>query len=577
MRCAAQLRRVKAMRHVDCGSGLWPRTTTSAAPEIAGGGCSHHIKRGPSPGFGMSTAAERLSLEHFTVHYAHAERPALSDISLSLRAGACLGVVGESGSGKSTLALALIGLLPVSARQTGSLRCKGARVAFDDARAWRALRGRHIGYVFQDAAASLHPLRSVYAQLHEMLRDDARVLAALREVGLATDTHFLRRLPHQLSGGQRQRLMIALALALAPPILICDEPTSALDSLANAGILVLLRRLKRDRGLALLFVSHDLDAVAAIADELLVLRAGICEAQGATASVLASDQAYVSALRNCRPRLRGNPQRLGVADATLLPRPAAGPVVIAVTHLHARYQDRVALSDLTFVVRRGQTLGVIGASGSGKSTLARVLLALQVSVAERMQVAGADPRRLRGVALKRWRRRVQIVFQDPGTALDPQQRVGEVIGEALDLHRLVASTSARTARITQLLADVRLSSELIDRYPHQLSGGQKQRVAIARALATDPEILICDEAVSALDVSVQAEVLNLLADLRDLRQLSLIFIGHDLAAMSFIADQLLVIDQGHIVEAGATADVLGNPQHAVTRALIAALPARLLA
>ncbi|MDZ4811049.1 MAG: ABC transporter ATP-binding protein [Pseudomonadota bacterium] len=525
----------------------------------------------------MSAAIARLSLEHFTVQYLHAERPALSDISFGLRAGACLGVVGESGSGKSTLALALIGLLPGSARQTGSLHCEGGRVAFKDVRAWRALRGHHIGYVFQDAAASLHPLRSVYAQLHEMLRDDARVLAALHEVGLATDRNFLRRQPHQLSGGQRQRLMIALALALAPPILICDEPSSALDALASAAILDLLQRLKLERGLALLFVSHDLDAVAAIADELLVLRAGICELQGATASVLASDQAYVSELRNSRPRLRGNPQRLGAGDATPLPRPAAGPVVIEVAKLQARYQDRLALSDLAFVLRRGQTLGVMGASGSGKSTLARVLLALQAPAQGRMQVAGADPRQLRGRALKQWRRRVQIVFQDPGTALDPQQRVGEAIGEALDLHRLVASASERTARITQLLADVRLSSELIDRYPHQLSGGQKQRVAIARALATDPEVLICDEAVSALDVSVQAEVLNLLADLRDQRQLSLIFIGHDLAAMSFISDQLLVLDQGRIVEAGATADVLGDPQHAVTRALIAALPPRLRA
>jgi peptide/nickel transport system ATP-binding protein len=519
-------------------------------------------------------APARLTLTHYTLHYTGSDRPALSDISIQLRDGECLGVVGESGSGKSSLALALIGLLPAAAHQQGALHWQDRSLNLQDAATWRDLRGRGIGYVFQDASASLHPLRSVHAQLREMLPDDERVCAALQEVGLASDKEFLRRYPHQISGGQRQRLMIALALAAAPKVLICDEPTSALDALASAGILGLLGQLKRERGLALMFVSHDLAAVQAIADHLLVLRSGVREAQGQTAAVLGSRQPYVDELRAHRPSLLNNPARLGSADAPSRPQP--GATAVQVSGVHARYRNRHALSELAFSVRRGQTLGVIGASGSGKSTLARVLLALQAAMAGQMQIAGVDPRGLRGTALKHWRRRVQIVFQDPGTALDPRQRVGEAIAEALDLHGLAASIQDRNERIARLLADVRLQPELIDRFPHQLSGGQKQRVAIARALATDPEVLVCDEAVSALDVSVQAGVLNLLADLRDQRQLCMIFIGHDLAAMSFIADQLLVLDRGRIVETGATSEVLGNPQHAVTRALIAALPQPLL-
>jgi peptide/nickel transport system ATP-binding protein len=512
----------------------------------------------------------RLKLDHYSLHYAGSAKPALSDISISVCDGECLGVVGESGSGKSSLALALIGLLPASAHQKGELRWQDRQLGLDAAAAWCRLRGREIGYVFQDASASLHPLRSLRSQLREMLTEDTRICAALQEVGLASDDEFLRRYPHQISGGQRQRLMIALALAASPKLLICDEPTSALDTLASAGILSLLCQLKQERKLALIFVSHDLNAVQIVADRILVLRGGICEAAGDTAAVLDSDQAYVRELRANRPRLMHNPARLG--DAKAAARPEPGAVVVDVAGLQARYRDRASLSGLAFAVRRGQTLGVIGASGSGKSTLARVLLALQAAEAQTLQIAGADPRALRGSMLKRWRARVQIVFQDPGTALDPRQRVRDAIGEALDLHGLSVAKGERETRIAQLLADVRLPVELMDRYPHQLSGGQKQRVAIARALATNPEVLICDEAVSALDVSVQAGVLNLLADLRDQRQLCVIFIGHDLAAMSFIADQILVLDRGHIVEMGATAEVLGSPRHVVTKALMAAVP-----
>jgi len=412
----------------------------------------------------------------------------------------------------------------------------------------------------------------VFAQLGEMLANASEMTAALAEVGLPSDRSFLDRHPHQLSGGQRQRLMIALALAARSDLLICDEPTSALDTLASAGVLKLLRQLQQERGLALVLVSHDLDAVASIADDLLVLRDGRAEAQGPTRQVLGSDHPYVRLLLASRPRIRGNPARLGVTTEPTAPRPPAGALLVEVRGLSAHHGGRRALADIALSLRAGQTLGIIGLSGSGKSTLARTLLALHAADAERLLIAGVDPQQLRGSALRQWRRRVQVVFQDPGSALDPRQRVRDCIGEGLDLHALATRPALREARIRELLADVRLDVELIDRYPHQLSGGQQQRVAIARALATAPELLICDEAISALDVSVQAGVLNLLADLRDQRGLGLIFIGHDLAAMQFIADHLIVLDRGRIVEAGSTADVLGAPRHSLTQSLLAAVP-----
>lgn len=519
-----------------------------------------------------SDPTSTLELGEFSLRYPGAARWAVNGVSFALRPGQCLGIVGESGSGKSSLALALIGLHATGVEQTGQLQVCGNALGVGDERAWRALRGHTIGYIFQDAAVSLHPLRSVRAQLGEMLANVTETTAALAEVGLPSDRGFLDRHPHQLSGGQRQRLMIALALAARPKLLICDEPTSALDTLASAGVLQLLRQLKQERGLALVLVSHDLDAVATIADALLVLRDGRVEAQGPTRQVLGSDQPYVRLLLASRPRLHGNPPRLGVTAKEVAPRPPPGAVLVEVRGLSAHHAGRRALADIALSLRAGQTLGIIGVSGSGKSTLARTLLALHAADAESLLIAGADPQQLRGSALRQWRRRVQVVFQDPGSALDPRQRVRDCIGEALDLHALAVRPEQREARIRQLLADVQLDVELIDRYPHQLSGGQQQRVAIARALATSPDLLICDEAISALDVSVQAGVLNLLADLRDQRGLGLIFIGHDLAAMRFIADQLIVLDRGRIVEAGSTADVLGAPRHALTQSLLAAVP-----
>lgn len=502
----------------------------------------------------MSVA--KLSVRQLCVRYRDGD-VVLRDLGFDLAAGECLAVLGESGSGKSTLARTLIGLLPNGARTNGELRFDGE--VLDIAAAAR-LRGRGIGMVFQDAAASLHPLRRIGVQLSEALRRaqaGRTVSDALGEVGLDASSTFATRYPYELSGGQRQRVMIALALAASPELLIADEVTSALDPLAAREILEVLARLQRDRRLALLFISHDLLAVRHLADRVLLLRHGVVDALVDKAFFFAtppSDYARVllaAAVRGAAPLL------------------VSGTAVLQVQALSADYAERPALRDIDLALPRGGALGVIGASGSGKSTLARVLLALQSGHARTLQIAGADPFVLSHAARKSWRRRVQIVFQDPGMALDPRMTVAETLLEPLRLHGIGDATT-RAARVLELLASVQLDATLAPRYPQQLSGGQKQRVAIARALALDPELLVCDEAVSALDLPVQAEILALLQDLQRMRGLSLVFISHDLAAVRVLCDRVLVLEQGRVVEHGATVDVLLRPQHAHTRALLAA-------
>ena len=484
----------------------------------------------------------------------------LRQIGFELAPGECLAVLGESGSGKSTLARALIGLLPPGASVSGTLRFAGELLT---AKRHAQLRGRRIAMVFQDAAASLHPLRRIGVQLDEALRRAASatsVAAALREVGLDEAAGFAARSPHQLSGGQRQRVMIALALAASPQLLIADELTSALDPLAAQGVLELLDRLRRERAMALLFISHDLHAVRRVAGRVLLLHAGAVDALAVADAFFAQPPSALA-------------QQL-VAAAALRRPPAevvAAPIV-EVRGLGADYARHPALREVSFALARGAALGVVGASGSGKSTLARVLLALQRGHAQSLRIAGADPFALSASARKAWRRKVQIVFQDPGSALDPRLRVADCLSEPLALHGHGAR-AGWPQRVRELLAAVQLAPELAQRLPHQLSGGQKQRVAIARALALDPEVLVCDEALSALDRTVQAGILDLLQQLQRERKLTLVFISHDLATVRALCDRVLVLEHGRVVEHGATAAVLADPQHAHTRALIAAAAA----
>ncbi len=501
-------------------------------------------------------------------------RRLLGPLDLELHAGDCLGLVGESGSGKSLTALALLGLLPTGLRAQGGLMHNGVKLAIGG-REHAALRGRLFGWVPQDPLAALHPLRTVGSQLVETLRVAHRnsaaeaqreAVALLEQVQLPDPAQALHKHPHQFSGGQRQRVAIALALALRPRVLIADEPTSALDARIARDILDLLDRLRREQGLATLLVSHDLPLVGAYAQRLLVLQRGDVVERGDTHTVFARPQhAYT--------------RELLAADALapLAPPPAAGAVLLRGEQLRVRYPRaaRDALAGVSIELRRGEGLALVGESGSGKSTLGRALLKLLRGVHGRVcwiegdqviDLASLDRR-----ALRRLRARTGVVFQDPYASLDPRMRVREIITEPLRIHGL-GDAASQHAKAAELLHAVGLDASMAERWPHQFSGGQRQRIAIARALATDPQLLVCDEAVSALDAHHRAAILALLVRLKAERGLALLFVTHDLAAAAAVAERIAVLEHGRIVETGPTAQVLRAPQHAHTRALLAARP-----
>jgi peptide/nickel transport system ATP-binding protein len=495
---------------------------------------------------------------------------AVGPLSFALDAGQGLGLVGESGSGKSLTLLALLGLLPPGAHAAGRLQFQGR--GYDLARdALAPLRGAGLGLVFQDALASLHPLRCIGDQLVETLRAAApalprsvaqdRALEWLERVGLEQPPRVFAALPHRLSGGQRQRAMIALALAPGPRVLLADEPTSALDVQTQAGIVALLRQLQRELGLALLFVGHDLAVVGALCDTLLVLRDGREIEQGPRDAVLrAPRQEYTQQLvaaQRPAPRAPGD----AVAPAT--------PALLQVARLGVRYPRAAcdAVAGAALALARGRTLALVGESGSGKSTLARAVLRLVDAMPQAsIRFDGVELAGLRGGALKPLRRRMQVVFQDPYASLDPRLRIADIVAEPLRIHGLPRDR----ARLAALLAAVELPEAALDRYPHQFSGGQRQRIAIARALASEPELLVCDEAVSALDALVRAQVLALLLRLQRERGLALLFVTHDLDVAAALADEVAVMQAGRIVEQGPAAEVLQRPQHPYTRALLAA-------
>ena len=510
-----------------------------------------------------------VELEAVQVHAG--ERRLLGPLSLALEAGQCLGLVGESGSGKSLTGLALLGLLPPGLRASGVLRHRDAPVALGSA-AHHALRGRGIGWVPQDPLASLHPLRTVGAQLVETLtvlrgltrraaREAARELLA--KVQLPDPGAAFARHPHQFSGGQRQRIAIALALAAQPQVLIADEPTSALDARIARDILDLLDGLRREDGLALLLISHDLPLVGAYAQRVQVLRAGEPIEAGDTAALFAAPtHAYTRELLDA--------DRL--PPAPVAPASTAAPLLQA-QGLRVRYRGARtdALADVALELRRGEGLALVGESGSGKSTLGRALLRLLHGASGRVLFDGEDVTAMDRAALRRWRAKVGVVFQDPYASLDPRLRVADIVAEPLRIHGR-GDARTRHARAAELLAAVGLPEAMLDRYPHQFSGGQRQRIAIARALATDPALLVCDEAVSALDAHHRAAVLDLLAKLKRERGLALLFVTHDLVAAAAVAESIAVLEAGRIVETGATREVLHAPRHPHTRALVAARP-----
>ena len=482
-------------------------------------------------------------------------------VSFDVAPGECLAIVGESGSGKTMTANALLGLSP------GRVTADELLIDGNDARRyrereWRAVRGRTAALVSQDALVALDPLRRVGAEVAETVEVHGRsmsraeigrrVIQSLEAVAIPDPAARARQYPHELSGGLRQRALIASALAAGPSILIADEPTTALDVTVQAQILALLADLKR-RGLAVLLISHDLAVVGRIADRVAVMKDGEFVETGPTAEVLANPQhEYTRALLAAVP----------VAKAETA---VDGDVVLSARGLRATYGARVAVDDVSFDVRHGQTLGIVGESGSGKSTVARLLLGLERPDAGTVLLGGEEWSSLKESSRRPQRGRIQLIEQDPFGAFDPRWTVARIVGEAVALGE--PSTSVR---VLELLAQVGLDHSHASRRPSQLSGGQRQRVAIARALARRPQILVCDEPVSALDTSIQAQVLDLLGALQRELGLAMVFISHDLGVIAALSDEILVMKDGATVEHGTASTVLHSPQHAFTRELLAA-------
>lgn len=518
-----------------------------------------------------------VELRDFRVRFGGAV--AVNGVSLTLRPGETLALAGESGSGKSLTALGIAGLAPPAARLSGSLRIDGREMLGAPEREWRALRGARIGMVFQEAMGSLNPSMRVGAQIaeaitahHPLPRAEiaSRVLGALAEVGLPDPHGKAAAFPYQLSGGQQQRVMIAMALAADPALLIADEPTTALDATVQAQILALLGALQARRGLAMLFVSHDLAVVAGIAQQVAVMRDGLVVEAGPTAQVFAApSHLYTSTLLASRP---GRTAHVRTGDATAAPALEVCDLSVVFRPHRIGGAPLRAVDGVSLTIAPGEALGLVGESGSGKSTLARAAVGLAVPTEGTIRVFSRDPNTAGG--RRAMARAVQMVFQDAAGSLNPRLTVAQILAEPLAIHRL-CPRGQRRAHAARLLKEVGLATKHLDRYPHQLSGGQRQRVAIARALAVNPRLLVCDEPVSALDMTVQAQVLDLLGRIRRERGLTLLFIGHDLEAVGAVSERIAVMKDGRVVEINAADAVLHQPVTAYAQALVAAMPRRL--
>jgi peptide/nickel transport system ATP-binding protein len=507
---------------------------------------------------------------------------AVENISFDVNAGEILCLLGESGSGKSIIAFSIMGLLPDNVRvSAGEIQLGGEDLQKLSPNELRAKRGDDIAMVFQEPMTALNPVMSCGEQLDELLAEHtqlssserkAKTLAMFEAVKLPEPDRIYASYPHQLSGGQRQRIMIAMALILEPKLLIADEPTTALDVTTQAEVLALIKTLQRERGTAVLFITHDMGVVAEIADRVVVLQHGKqVEAGDKTQVLTLPREDYTKMLIAAVPPIEPPELRHQFDGAPMLSVNSLCKTYTSGGWFQKKRETRAA-NLVSFDVRPGETVGIVGESGSGKSTVARCITRLidptkgEVSLRDSKLHLGSRE------DLKLARKRIQIIFQDPYRSLDPRQRVGEAIIEG-PLNFGVARETA-LARARELMALVRLSPDVLSRYPNEFSGGQRQRISIARALALDPEVLICDEAVSALDVSVQAQVLELLEEIQTRLKLAIVFITHDLRVAAQICDRVLVMSKGHVVEQGATRDVFLTPAHAYTKALLASAPGR---
>ena len=543
------------------------------------------------------------------LHIAFNGVQAVNNLSFTMARGETLAIVGESGSGKSLTALALMGLLPPAAKVQGTLNLHADEhypLHHLTPQQWRSVRGKHIAMIFQEPMSALNPVMKIGKQLSEVITahdntttKQAKKLAIewLAKVQLPVPAEVYERYPHQLSGGQKQRVMIAMAMCNHPALLIADEPTTALDATVQQDIVALMRSLQQQQHTSMIFITHDLALAAQIADNVLVMYKGQAIEYGPVQQVLRSpEHPYTQALLACRPSPAHKGHRLPVVEDFLngsgsethsaihQPRPIApaAPKILQVNNLRVWFatqknllgkttQHFKAVDGVTFELKQGEVLGLVGESGCGKSTLSRSLLGLLPVHEGQIIYNGQDIAHLTPQAWKPLRREIQMIFQDPFASLNPRITVGDMLKEPLRIHHIVPANMLEN-EAARLLDMVQLPKEALRRYPHQFSGGQRQRISIARALAMRPKLLVCDESVSALDVSVQAQILNLLKELQAEFNLSYLFISHDLSVVHYISDRVMVMQAGKIVEAGQAEQVLYHPTDSYTKKLVAAMP-----
>jgi peptide/nickel transport system ATP-binding protein len=532
---------------------------------------------------------------------------AVKGIGFDIPTNATVALVGESGSGKSVTSLSILGLLPKENATVlaGSEIVYGGRNLVELGQdELRKLRGADISMIFQEPMTSLNPVFTVGFQLTEVLRMHMgmgpaqarkRAISLLAEVGIPDPEFKINAYPSQMSGGQQQRVMIAMAIACEPKLLIADEPTTALDVTIQKQILDLIAALQKKHQMSVLFITHDLAVVGEIANYVVVMRNGEIREQGPAKSVFENPQdAYTKALLQCRPRLDRRPARLPVIEDFMNGHGKAmhltdrkrgidrgDPIILDVRHLGKDFYSREglfgrrkfeAVKDVSFRLPKGKTLGLVGESGSGKTTVGLTLMRLHQATTGEALFEGKDILAMSPRQFMDYKRRIQIIFQNPYASLNPRMIVGQILTEPMQIHGIGVSVQERTELAFELLQKVGLPEVSFYKYPHEFSGGQRQRIAIARCLTLKPDILICDESVSALDVSVQAQVLNLLQDLQDEYRLSYIFISHDLAVVKYISDEIMVMNQGAIVEIANADDIYLHPQHQYTKKLLSSIP-----
>ena len=565
------------------------------------------------------TAPALLQVENLRVSFKNEEKQyieTVKGISFSVPVNTTVALVGESGSGKSVTSLATMGLLPPESSQIAldsKILFEGKNLLDLPRREMRKKCGKDIAMIFQEPMSSLNPVFTVGSQIAEILQlhlgmsrkqARARALELLIEVGIPSPETKIDAYPGQLSGGQQQRVMIAMAIACKPKLLIADEPTTALDVTIQKQILDLLESLRKKHQMSMLFITHDLALVGEIADQVIVMRHGQIREQGRVKDVLERPQdVYTKALLHCRPQLSKRPMRLPMIsdfmqqkgddyiethtiDVESLQQRSRGltgqeEIILDVRDLKKSFYSRKglfgkqefqAVKGVSFQLAKGKTLGLVGESGSGKTTIGLLLMRLQEATGGKALFEGQDILAMSEKEFARYQRKIQIIFQNPYASLNPRFTVGQILMEPMQVHRIGANDAERKQMALDLLERVSLPAQAFYRYPHEFSGGQRQRIAIARCLTLKPEVLICDESVSALDVSVQAQVLNLLQDLQDEFGLSYIFISHDLSVVKYISDQIMVLNHGDLVEIANSDDLYQSPQHDYTKRLLSAIP-----